>query len=148
MIDGVEIISLKQIVDERGKVMHMLKSTDPHFGKFGEIYFSCSWPGSIKLKYTHKTMTLNNAVISGRAKLVLYDSRLIHPQKEWFKRYFGEDNYCLVKIPPKIINGYKSYGDKLVILANCATEPHDKNEIEYIDPFENDIPYEWNLKHG
>lgn len=31
MIEGVKIIPLKQIVDERGKVMQMLKATDPHF---------------------------------------------------------------------------------------------------------------------
>ena len=62
MIEGVEIVSLRQIVDERGKVMHMLKSTDPHFEKFGEIYFSCSWPGTIKAWHKHDTMTLNNAV--------------------------------------------------------------------------------------
>ena len=30
--------------------------------------------------------------------------------------FFGEDNYCLVQIPPGIANGYKAYGDKMVIL--------------------------------
>jgi len=44
MIHGVKIIPLRQVVDERGKIMHMLKATDPHFIKFGEIYFSCAWP--------------------------------------------------------------------------------------------------------
>ena len=39
MIDGVKVIPLRQIHDERGKVMHMLKATDEHFEKFGEIYF-------------------------------------------------------------------------------------------------------------
>ena len=33
MIEGVQIVPLKQFHDERGKVMHMLKSTDPHFQK-------------------------------------------------------------------------------------------------------------------
>ena len=75
MIDGVRIIPLRQIVDERGKIMHMLKATDPHFIRFGEIYFSCSWPGAIKAWHIHQTMTVNNAVIAGRAKLVLYDLR-------------------------------------------------------------------------
>jgi dTDP-4-dehydrorhamnose 3,5-epimerase-like enzyme len=28
MIDGVKIVPLRQIVDERGKIMHMLKATD------------------------------------------------------------------------------------------------------------------------
>ena len=73
MIDGVKIVPLRQIVDERGKIMHMLKATDPHFIGFGEIYFSCAWPGTIKAWHIHQTMTVNNAVLPGRAKLVLYD---------------------------------------------------------------------------
>ena len=149
MIDGVQIIPLRQIADERGKIMHMLKATDPHFVKFGEIYFSCAWPGTVKAWHIHQTMTLNNAVISGRAKLVLYDGRPRSPTKGQLQEIFlGEDNYCLVQIPPGITNGYKAYGVKLVILANCATEPHDPREIIYIDPSHNDIPYDWALKHG
>ena len=45
MIDGVKITEKNQIFDERGKVMHMIKSSDPEFKKFGEIYFSCINPG-------------------------------------------------------------------------------------------------------
>ena len=26
--------------------------------------------------------------------------------------FIGEDNYCLVQIPPGITNGYKAYGNK------------------------------------
>ena len=73
MIDGVEIISLKQIPDERGKVMHMLRCDSEHFEKFGEIYFSCVYPGAIKGWHGHKKMTLNYAVVKGMVKLVLYD---------------------------------------------------------------------------
>ena len=149
MIHGVKIIPLRQIVDERGKVMHMLKATDPHFIQFGEIYFSCAWPGTIKAWHIHKTMTINNAVVSGHAKLVLYDGREGSPTKgELDEIYLGEDNYCLVQVPPGVANGYKAFGDKLVILANCATEPHRPEEIIHVDPFKNDIPYDWSLKQG
>ncbi len=149
MIDGVKIIKLRQIVDERGKIMHMVRSDDPDFVNFGEIYFSCAWPGTIKAWHIHKTMTINNAVISGRAKLVIYDTREKSSTKgELQEVFFGEDNYCLVQIPPGVANGYKAYGDKLVILANCATEPHDPLEIIRIDPFVNDIPYDWDIRHG
>lgn len=149
MINGVKIVPLKQIVDERGKVMHMLKATDPHFIEFGEIYFSVCWPGAIKAWHKHTSMTLNNAVLSGRAKLVLYDAREDSPTKgELMELFIGEDNYCLVQIPPGIVNGYKAYGEKPVILANCATEPHRPEEMIKIDPFENDIPYKWDLRHG
>ncbi|MGH7830534.1 MAG: dTDP-4-dehydrorhamnose 3,5-epimerase family protein, partial [Candidatus Binatia bacterium] len=138
-----------QIVDERGKIMHMLKATDPHFINFGEIYFSCAWPGVIKAWHIHQTVTINNSVISGRAKLVMYDLRKQSPTKGELQEIFlGEDSYCLVQIPPGIANGYKAYGDKLVILANCATEPHDTKEMWRLDPFSPEIPYDWGLKHG
>ena len=39
MIEGVKITKLKQIFDERGKVMHMLRNDSEIFQKFGEIYF-------------------------------------------------------------------------------------------------------------
>ena len=74
-IDGVKIIPLRQIIDERGKIMHMMKSTDSHFEKFGEIYFSTCWPNTVKAWHIHKRMTVNNAIVSGRAKLVIYDPR-------------------------------------------------------------------------
>ena len=61
MIDGVKIIPLRQIVDERGKIMHMLRRRIPHFIKFGEIYFSCAWPGTVKAWHVHKSMTINKS---------------------------------------------------------------------------------------
>ena len=149
MIDGVKIIPLRQIPDERGKIMHMLKETDPHFIRFGEIYFSCAWPGVVKGWHVHQRMTVNNTVMVGRAKLVLYDGRPgSTTHGEIMELFIGEDNYCLVQIPPGIANGYKAYGDKLVVLANCASEPHDPDEMQRLDPFDNDIPYDWSLNHG
>ena len=65
MIEGVEIIPLKRIQDERGMVMHMLKRTDPHFVEFGEIYFSVIHPGVIKAWHLHSRMTINYAVVVG-----------------------------------------------------------------------------------
>ena len=48
MIDGVVITPLKQIRDERGAVLHMLRTDAPHFAGFGEVYFSVVNPGVIK----------------------------------------------------------------------------------------------------
>ena len=75
MIHGVEIHPLRQIPDERGKIMHMLRADARHFQKFGEIYFSVVYPGVIKGWHLHKRMTLNYAVIKGMIKLVLHDDR-------------------------------------------------------------------------
>lgn len=149
MIDGVKIVPLKRIPDERGLIMHMLKRTDPHFLEFGEIYFSCAYPGVIKAWHVHREMTVNNCTISGMIKLVLFDGRADSPTNgKVMELFIGEQNYCLVQIPPGIANGYKPIGDKMAILANCASLPHDPEEISYIDPFENDIPYDWALRQG
>jgi len=149
MIDGVKVVPLRQIVDERGKIMHMMKATDPHFISFGEIYFSCAWPGVVKAWHIHTTMTVSNAVLSGRAKLVMYDLRKDSPTHgELMEVFLGEDNYVLVQIPPGIANGYKAYGDKMVVLANCASEPHSPTEMLRMPYDTAEIPYVWDLKHG
>lgn len=147
MIEGVSIHPLKQIPDERGKIMHMLRADDPHFEKFGEIYFSVVYPGVIKGWHLHKQMTLNYAVLVGMIKLVLHDDREESPTRgELTELYIGESNYVLVKIPSGVWNGFKGVGTKPAIVANCATLPHDPEEIVRKDPFDNHIPYDWELK--
>ena len=149
MIQGVSIRSLKQIPDERGKVMHMLRYDDPWFEKFGEIYFSVVYPEVIKGWHLHKIMTLNYAVVSGTIKLVLYDDREDSPTRGEVQEIFtGEDAYALITIPPNVWNGFKGIGVKPAIVANCATTPHDSAEIIRMDPFSSNIPYDWNLRHG
>jgi dTDP-4-dehydrorhamnose 3,5-epimerase len=149
MIKDVIVKPLSQIADERGKIMHMLRSDESHFEKFGEIYFSVVYPGVVKGWHLHKEMTLNYAVISGMVKLVLYDPRQDSPTKgEVQEMFIGEDNYVLVRIPPRIYNGFKGIGIKPAIVANCATMPHRFDEIERVDPYTNDIPYDWRLKQG
>ena len=149
MIQGVSIRPLKQIPDERGKVMHMLRRDDPWFERFGEIYFSVIYPGVIKAWHLHKIMTLNYGVVSGAIKLVLYDDRDGSPTKGELQEIFtGEGCYSLITIPPNIWNGFKGIGTKPAIVANCATEPHDPSEIVRMDPFSKKIPYNWDIKHG
>lgn len=149
MIHDVIVQPLRRIPDERGTIMHMLKSSDPWFESFGEIYFSTIYPGVVKGWHIHHRMTLNYCVISGNIKLVLYDDRANSPtQGEINELFIGTDNYSLVKIPPLIWNGFKGIGSIPSVLANCSSEPHDPNEIERMDPFANSIPYTWDLKNG
>lgn len=148
MIDGILIHPLQQIPDERGKIMHMLRCDDPHFEKFGEIYFSVVYPGVVKGWHFHREMTLNYAVVVGMIKLVLYDDRANSATRGQIQEIFlGESNYALVKIPPGIWNGFKGIGVVPAIVANLATIPHDPAEISRLDPINNAIPYDWELKH-
>lgn len=149
MIDGVLVTPLRQIPDERGRIMHMLRADAPHFSSFGEIYFSTVVPGAIKGWHIHQRMTLNYAVIVGMIKLVLYDDREGSPTHgELMELFIGERNYQLVTVPPLVWNGFKGAGTTEAIVANCSDIPHDPEEISRLDPFSDQIPYDWELRHG
>lgn len=148
MIDGVILTPLRQIFDERGKVMHMLREDSPVFSRFGEIYFSCTHPGVVKAWHLHKEMTLNYAVIHGEIKFVLFDDRPESPTRGEIQEFFiSPENYLLVTVPPQIWNGFKGVGIETSIVANCATLPHSPNELERRPASDPSIPYDWALQH-
>jgi dTDP-4-dehydrorhamnose 3,5-epimerase len=148
-IHDVRVTPLRRIPDERGAVLHMLREDAPHFERFGEIYFSTVYPGVVKGWHIHRKMTLNYAVPVGMIKLVCYDDREGSPTRGAVQElHVGELNYSLVTIPPFIWNGFKGEGTGPALVANCATIPHDPGEIDRMDPFTNDVPYNWDLKHG
>ena len=148
-IHAVQVTPLRRIPDERGAVFHMLREDSPVFERFGEIYFSTVYPGVVKGWHVHSRMTLNYAVPVGMIKLVCYDERPDSPTRGAVQElHVGELNYVLVTIPPHVWNGFKGEGTGPALVANCATIPHDPGEIERLDPFDNEIPYDWSLRHG
>ena len=148
MIEGVTLTPLGQIFDERGKVMHMLREDSSIFSGFGEIYFSCTYPGAIKAWHLHKQMTLNYAVIYGEMKCVLFDDRPDSKTRGCIDEYFlSPENYFLLTVPPLVWNGWKGLGEHTAIVANCASIPHDTNEIERKPATDPSIPYDWKIQH-
>jgi dTDP-4-dehydrorhamnose 3,5-epimerase len=147
-IQDVKVIPLKQFPDERGKIMHMLKCTDPHFKSFAEIHFSVAYPGVVKGWHRRPSTMANVAVIHGKVKWVLYDQREeSSTHGELMEIFLSVDNYFLLQIPPDITSGYKTIGVEKSIVANCTDEVHLNEKKINIDPFDNDIPYEWDLVH-
>ena len=127
----------------------MLRRDGDVFEAFGEIYFSCVFPGKIKAWHIHKRMTLNYAVPLGEIRFVLYDDRPDSPTRgEVQEMVLGPENYCLVTVPPMIWNGFKGLGSETSIVANCATIPHDPDEIVRRDPMDSTIPYDWTAGSG
>jgi dTDP-4-dehydrorhamnose 3,5-epimerase len=147
IIDGSLVVPLRRIPDERGTILHMLRATDEHFQGFGEIYFSTVYRNVVKGWHSHREMTLNYACIFGRIKLVLYDDREESPTRGALQEIFlGPDNHSLAVIPPGVLNGFKGMSDPFAIVANCCTHPHDPSRTVRVDPFDNDIPYDWALR--
>ena len=84
--------------------MHMLRADDPHFERFGEIYFSTVFAGVVKGWHLHERMTINYAVPFGSIKLVLFDDRDERPGVK-FK------DADLIGIPVRVTVGAKSLAD-------------------------------------
>lgn len=148
-IDGVAVHPRRRIADERGAVFHMLRNDADEFSAFGEIYFSLVYPGVVKGWHLHREMTLNYAVPVGMIKLVCYDDRPGSATRgNVAEIHTGVLDYGLVVVPPGVWNGFTAEGPESALVANCATIAHRSDEIERLDPFDNDIPYDWSLRHG
>ena len=144
MIDGVTIHSLRRFPDERGTVFHMLKRTDDVFTEFGEMYFTSLYADVIKAWHEHTKMALNYACILGAVKVVLYDGRSdssTHGELNEF--IIGDLNYSLLHIPRGVTNGMKGLVSPISLVANCATLPHEENEMLRYELDDLPISYDW-----
>ena len=149
MIDGVVVSPRRQLVDERGKIVHVLRADDPEFERFGEVYFSWVNPGVVKGWHLHTAMTLNYTCPVGLVKLALWDDREGSPTRgEVMELFLGPDDHRLVQVPPGVWNGFKGVAGTPSMVCNCATLPHDPEEIQRRDPFDPAVPYDWALRHG
>ena len=131
MIAGVEIQALRQIIDDRGRVMHMMRSDNPMFVRFGESYFSEILPGQVKAWKRHSTSTQHLAVPVGTILLVIYDGRPDSvTQGQTVQLEIGRENYVLVRIPNGLWYGFKCISLGPALIANCTDFPHDSGESE------------------
>ena len=146
-IDGVTTVKLRQLVDEHGAVLHMLRNDAPDFMKFGECYFSEVLPGAIKAWKLHREQTQNLAVPVGRVRLVIYDDRVGSSTRRNLQIHeLGRpDAYLRVKIPPGLWYGFACIGHTPALLANCADLPHDPTESARKPAFDSSIPYDWRI---
>ncbi len=149
MIQGVRVKKLKVILDERGRLMEMLRNDDELFIKFGQIYLTTAYPGVIKAWHYHKIQTDHFVVVHGIMKIVLYDGRKDSATFGQIEEYFaGVHNPVLIQIPPMVMHGFKCISEHEAIVINCPTELYNyESPDEYrIDPRSSEIPYNWDRK--
>lgn len=149
MIEGVKTKKLKVVPDERGRLMEILRRDDELFHQFGQVYITSAYPGVVKAWHYHRVQWDNLAVISGTAKLALYDSREDSPTHGEVNEFFcGDLNPLLIQIPPLVLHGFKAVGEREAIVVNIPTEIYNyENPDEHrVDPYRNEIPYDWGMK--
>ena len=149
LIEGVKLKTLKPIPDERGRLMEIFRCDDEFFEKFGQVYMTSAYPGVVKGWHYHKKHSDNWAIVHGMMKVVLCDNREDSPTYQLVNEFFlGEHNPQLIHIPPWVYHGLKGIGTEEAIMVNVMTEPYDpKDPDEFrVDPYDNDIRYDWELK--
>ncbi|MCD6385464.1 dTDP-4-dehydrorhamnose 3,5-epimerase family protein [Candidatus Sumerlaeota bacterium] len=152
MIDGVKLKRLRVIPDERGRLAEILRSDEQEFFiKFGQVYITTAYPGVVKAWHYHKKQYDNFACIHGMMKVALYDARDESPTKGEVNEFFvGEHNPMLIQIPPGVMHGFKCISEYEAIVVNIPTEVYNYDEPDEfrVDPFDNEIPYDWAIKQG
>jgi len=151
MIDGVVVKKLAVHPDERGRLMEMLRSDDPFFEKFGQVYVTATYPGVVKAWHKHERQADNMACVSGMVKLALCDARKDSPTcGEVNQFYMGIHNPILVHIPAGVYHGWLCISETESLVVNCPTEKYDydRPDEQRLDPHDNDIPYTWARRDG
>ena len=129
-IDGVIITPLREIGDDRGAVLHMMRCDDALFTRFGEVYFSEVLPGKVKAWKCHTQQTQNIAVPGGRILMAICDDRAESETRgRLIRMELGRpDSYVRLTIPPGLWYGFRALGKSPALLANCVDIPHQPGE--------------------
>ncbi len=135
-IAGLTLTPLREIRDDRGAVLHMLRADAPEFDGFGECYFSEVAPGAVKAWKMHRRQIQNLAVPVGRVRFVIYDDRDSSGTRGRLEALdLGRpDAYLRLRIPPMLVYGFACIGATPALVVNCASMPHDPSESESLRP--------------
>ena len=107
-------------------------------------------PGVIKAFHWHRRQWDVWFVARGMAQVVLHDMREGSPTKgETQVICAGEDNPCVIAIPPYVAHGYRVLGNEKVGLFYHTSEAYDPNNpdeerIDFDDPH---IGFNWTTKN-
>ena len=139
VIEGVSLRRATVIPDQRGRLGEIMRADDPRFEKFGQVYFTSTYPGVVKAWHFHKLQTDNFYVIKGLLKIGLYDERQGSQTKgEVNEIYLGEQH------------GWMCVRSEEAFILNVVSEMYNYQQPdEYrTDPHDNHIPYDWARKDG
>ena len=142
LIEGVQITPLKQICDQRGAVMHMLRGAQ--LSCIQEVYCSLVKSRAIKAWKRHHRMIQHYAVPVGKINLVLFDDRPNSSTHNMIQEIMtGVDCYGLIEIPSMIWYGFMGLDDGDSLIINGASLEHDPDEIDHLDQNTRQVPYMW-----
>jgi dTDP-4-dehydrorhamnose 3,5-epimerase len=151
LIEGVSVRRARVLPDERGRLGEIMRADDPWFEKFGQVYFTTTYPNVVKAWHYHKKQTDHFYVVKGMVKIALYDQRQDSPTKgEINELYLGEHCPALLRIPPGVLHGWMCISPTEAYIVNVVSEMYNYAEPDEfrISAHDNDIAYDWKRTDG
>lgn len=151
LIDGVKVKRLEVKPSESGRLMEIVRRDDDIFINFGQAYITTAYPGVVKGWGWHNHKDELITTLGGMVKAVLYDGRENSPTHGAINEFFmGDFNPCLLRVPPRVVHGFKCVSESEATLLIISSELYDRENPDefHIDPHVNNIPYDWRRKDG
>lgn len=133
MVHGAQLIPRDRHADDRGYVTEILRSDDPHFQRFGQVYVTTGRQGVIKAWHKHAKQTDHFYVVSGTMKVALFDDREGSLTAGQYQvEILGEQGAdALLIIPNQVWHGFMSLAP-FSSLVNVPTELFDYDQPDEI----------------
>jgi len=147
VIEGVQVRALQRHADERGSLTELLRADWPEFTQFGQAIVTVNMPGVIRGWHWHDRQTDVIVVVSGRAKVPLYDGRKGSKTFGQVEEHVcGDDALKAVFVPPGVWHGYKTVSPEPATIVNFPDQVYDpanpdENRVPHDAP---GVPYDWN----
>jgi dTDP-4-dehydrorhamnose 3,5-epimerase len=150
-IQGVIVKDLTVHLDGRGEVTELYSK--PWIEKDGladiqHIYQSATDYGVVKCWHLHEIHTDHFTVTRGKLQVSIVDLREDSPTFAHVNCFFlGSLRPRLIKIPPRLMHGWKALSEPEVLVVNCQSHVYDAAD-EYKFPWDCVLADVWEPKNG
>jgi len=149
-VDGVKIRDLKVNLDGRGEVTELWSAPwmADGFVRAEHAYQSATDAGVVKAWHLHEVHTDQFTVTRGKLQVTLVDLREESPTFRHVNAVFlGMQAPRLMKIPPRILHGWKALTPPEVLVVNFQSHVYDaKDEFKFA--WDCVLPEVWEPKNG
>ncbi|HEY3490323.1 MAG TPA: dTDP-4-dehydrorhamnose 3,5-epimerase family protein [Candidatus Deferrimicrobiaceae bacterium] len=147
MIKDVKLENLVVRSDDRGYLIEILRATDPHFTKFGQVYLVGNLTrGTIRAFHKHDELWDWFFISHGCAKFALVDDRPESPTyKETNTFIIGDRQPGLLVVPPGVYHGWMSLQDDTQLIST-GSEVYNRDKTDEVRvPFDS-FGYDWSVQ--
>ena len=147
MIEGVKLVDLVARVDDRGYLIEILRATDEHFTKFGQVYIVGDMArGTIRAFHKHEVLWDWFFISHGSAKFALRDDRSDSPTYEQTDTcVITQRNPSLLVVPPGVFHGWMSLEDDTQLIST-ASEVYNREKPDEVRVPPDSFGYKWEIQ--